>query len=82
MLNMSNYLPPLHPSFPPYLIGTEARASDMLDKHSVMEICPSLLSPFYFILFRCINALLAYMYVCVPHTCLMPTEIRRGHQIP
>ena len=30
-------------------------------------------------IFMCMGA---YMYIYVPHECLVPTEARRGHQIP
>lgn len=29
-----------------------------------------------------IHRCLAYIYVCVPHVCLLPMEAKRGHQIP
>lgn len=25
---------------------------------------------------------LAYLYACVPHVCLVPTDVTKGHQLP
>lgn len=30
----------------------------------------------------CMNFLPAYIYACAPQACLVPGEVRRGHDIP